>query len=178
MPFSEAVEQNRAFRVLLPKEDAKMYQSTANERARTRPRTDAELLQSAHGQVEIYLVYLREHETRNDLFDTRELPISKESLINAFRVVIATENRPSVRALLIKAGMTLAQFQDNIGEPMVIRPVTEPVRQRSNSQNKPDPAKARQFDRALLRLGEERMRLGFVFQSAQNIAEKRPFYHA
>ncbi|TWF53417.1 hypothetical protein [Neorhizobium alkalisoli] len=155
-----------------------MFHSTQNNREKIRPPTDAELLQSAHQQVEIYLVYLREHETRNDLFDTRELPISKESLVNAFRIVIATENRPNIRALLIKAGMTLAQFQDDIGQPMVIRPVTEPIMNRSDERRKADPARLRRFDLALLKLGEERIRLGRVFQSAQNIAERRPFHHA
>jgi hypothetical protein len=155
-----------------------MFHSTQNNREKIRPPTDAELLQSAHQQVEIYLVYLREHETRNDLFDTRELPISKESLVNAFRIVIATENRPNIRALLIKAGMTLAQFQDDIGQPMVIRPVTEPIMNRSDEHRKADPARLRRFDLALLKLGEERIRLGRVFQSAQNIAERRPFHHA
>lgn len=135
--------------------------------------TDAEVLQAAHRLVEIYLVYLRQHETGNDLFDARELPALKEALVNAFRVVIATESRPKVRALLVKAGMTLAQFQENIGRPMIIRPILPASARRRDAADRQDVMTLRRFDHALLRLGEERVRLGHVFQSAINIAENR-----
>jgi hypothetical protein len=143
-----------------------------------RPQSDAQILEAAHRLVELYLVYLREHETGNDIFDTRELPTSKEDLVNAFRVVIATENRPNVRALLVKAGMTLAQFQDNIGEPLPVRPVADLNGRRQSANGRIETARVRKFDRVLIRLGEERVRLGDIFQSALRIAEKKPIHHA
>jgi hypothetical protein len=141
------------------------------------PQNDAEVLQAAHQLVELYLLFLREQGPGHDLFDTRELPASKEALVNAFRVVIATEHRPNVRALLVKAGMTLAQFQENIGDPLTLKPLPATSRRQAAS-GRIDIARIRKFDRALLRLGEERVRLSHVFQNAARIAEGKPFHHA
>lgn len=142
------------------------------------PRTsDAQLLHAAHHLVDVYLLYLREHDTGSDLFDTRELPASKDALLNAFRVVIATESRPGVRALLTKAGMTLAQFHDDIGVRMSVQPA--PMRSELyDGHRSPNPTQIRRFDRALNRLAEERIRLGQIFRHACDIAEKKPVYHA
>ncbi len=139
--------------------------------------TDAQLLQAAHHLVDVYLVYLREHETGSDLFDTGELPASKGSLINAFRVVIATESRSGVRALLVKAGMTLAQFQDNIGPRMSVTPVKVKPKL-GDGYWRPDPGQIRRFDHALMRLGEDRIRLVRMFRHAADIAEHKPVHHA
>jgi hypothetical protein len=139
--------------------------------------TDAQLLQTAHRLVDIYLVYLREHETGSDLFDTRELPVSKGSLINAFRVVIATESRSGVRALLVKAGMTLAQFQENIGPRMSFKPASSNDKAR-DGRWRPDPGQIRRFDHALMRHGEERTRLVRMFRHAADIAEHKPIHDA
>lgn len=139
--------------------------------------TDAQLLQAAHHLVDIYLVYLREHETGSDLFDTRELPVSKGSLINAFRVVIATESRTGVRALLVKAGMTLAQFQENIGPRMSVSPA-HAKGARSEGYRQPTPGQIQQFDLALARLGEDRTRLVQMFRHAADVAEHKPVYNA
>jgi hypothetical protein len=139
--------------------------------------TDAQVLHAANHLVEVYLVYLREHETGSDVFDTRELPASKDALINAFRVVIATESRPGVRALLTRAGMTLAQFQEDVGPRMSVTPL--PRKGSSYDRHwKPDPGQIRKFDRTLLRLGEERARLTLVFQQAAQLAEQKPTHHA
>lgn len=146
--------------------------------------TDAQLLQAAHHLVDIFLVYLREHDTGSDLFDTEELPAAKEGLINAFRVVIATESRPGVRALLIKAGMALAQFQENIGPRMSVRSVERQNtgathnRYRREAPRHPGDGALRRFDRALMRLGEDRTRLVQVFRQAADIAEDKPVHHA
>ncbi len=139
--------------------------------------TDAQLLQAAHHLVDVYLVYLREHETGSDLFDTSELPASKGSLINAFRVVIATENRSGVRALLVKAGMTLAQFQENIGPRMSVRPAD--VKQKPGDwHRRPEPSQLRRFDHALMRHGEDRTKLVRMFRHAADIAEHKPIHNA
>jgi hypothetical protein len=142
------------------------------------PQTDAEILEAAHRLVELYLVYLREHDTGNDLFDTRDLPASKAFLVNAFGVVIATENRPGMRAHLVESGLTLAQFQDNIGEPVKVTPIPQINGRRGFRNSRVNIAQMRKFDRALLRVGEERVRLGNMFQNALRIAEKKPVHHA
>ena len=155
------------------------YNSTrsAGNNSDRRYQSDAQVLHAAHHLVEVYLVYLREHETGSDVFDAQELPASKDALINAFRVVIATESRPGVRTLLMKAGMTLAQFQENIGPRMSVKPA--PMRSDlHDGQQQVDPSQLRKFDHALHRLGEERARLVQVFQHASQIAEKKPVHHA
>ena len=139
--------------------------------------SDAQLLQAAHHLVDVYLMYLREHETGSDLYDTCELPASKGSLINAFRVVIATESRSGVRALLVKAGMTLAQFQDNIGPRMSFAPATT-TQKPSDGRWRPDPGQIRRLDRALMRHGEDRTRLVRIFGHAADIAEHKPIHDA
>jgi hypothetical protein len=140
-------------------------------------RTDAQVLHAANHLVEIYLVYLRENETGSDMFDAQELPASKAALINAFRVVIATESRPDIRALLTRAGMTLAQFQDNIGPRMSVTPVRD-ENAPYDRHWRPDPRQIRRFEQALTRLGKERERLTQVFHHASQIAERKPAHHA
>jgi hypothetical protein len=137
--------------------------------------TDADILEAAHRLVELHLTYLREHETANDLFDVRDLPASKDSLVNAFRLTLATENRSHIRTLLLKAGMTLAQFQENIGRPMIIKPLDRQKRNQGR-RNEFDAAVARRFDKALVQLGEERVRLGRIFQAAMKIAGDKPLH--
>ena len=139
--------------------------------------SDAQLLQAAHHLVDVYLMYLREHETGSDLYDTRELPASKGSLINAFRVVIATESRSGVRALLVKAGMTLAHFQDNIGQRMSFAPA-KPTQKPSDGRWRPEPGQIRRLDRALMRHGEDRTKLVNIFRHAADIAEHKPVHDA
>lgn len=140
--------------------------------------TDAQLLQAAHHLVDIFLLYMRQHEMGSDLYDTDELPASKEALVNAFRVVIATENRPGVRALLVKAGMSLAQFQDDVGARMSLRPVAVSSNVHDNGTGRPANGDIRRFDRVLMRHGEDRNRLSQIFRTAVEIAEHTPRHHA
>jgi hypothetical protein len=137
--------------------------------------TDADILEAAHRLVELHLTYLREHETENDLFDVRDLPASKDSLVNAFRLTLATENRSHIRTLLLKAGMTLAQFQENIGRPMIVKPRDGQKRSQAR-RSELDAAMARRLNKALIQLGEERVRLGRVFQDAMKIAGDKPVH--
>jgi hypothetical protein len=166
--------------VLEANEEAHMPYSDSATGARYesgRHETDAQVLHAAHHLVEIFLLFLREHNMGSDLLDSQELPASKKALVNAFRVVIATESRPGARALLVKAGLTLAQFQDDIGPRMSVTPVSA-----DNHQNdrhwKPEPGQMRRFDLALNRLGQERSQLTQIFQQALRMAEKKPTHHA
>ncbi|RWX77059.1 hypothetical protein EPK99_15480 [Neorhizobium lilium] len=138
--------------------------------------TDADVLEAAHHLVDIHLIFLREHEIGNSILDSNELPVGKDAFVNAFRVVIATENRPNIRSLLVKAGITLAHFQDNIGDPIILRPA--PDSEHSAFRGRVDIARIRTVDRAILNLGEERLRLAQIFQKASRLAEGKKFYHA
>ncbi|AYC99726.1 hypothetical protein [Neorhizobium sp. NCHU2750] len=143
--------------------------------------TDAQLLQAAHHLVDLFLIHIREHEMGGDLFDTEELPVGKEALINAFRVVIATESRPGVRALLVKAGMRLAQFQDNVGPRISVRPAIHGFRAQAGQtqagnagSRRPAASELRRFDKALMQLGKDQNRLVHIFRHASEIAEHKP----
>jgi hypothetical protein len=140
--------------------------------------SDADVLEAAHHLVDVYLAVLREHEVTGCVLDACELPAARESFVNAFRVVIATENRPNVRALLVKTGLTLAQFQDNIGDPLAVQPEARPTGRSSASRNRADPARIRKINRAMLELGQEQLRLGHVFETAAKIAGGKLFHHA
>lgn len=91
---------------------------------RSRKPSDAEVLDKAEALVEKFLVFLRANAIGRDAFDTNALPVAKTTLINAFRLVIATEPRQNYRAQLLKAGMTLAHFQDDVGPRMSLLPVS------------------------------------------------------
>ena len=140
--------------------------------------SDADVLEAAHHLVDVYLAFLREHEITGCMLDTCELPAAKDSFVNAFRVVIATENRPNMRALLVKTGLTLAQFQDNIGEPLTVQPEARPAGRSSTSRNRADPARIRKINRAIVELAQEQLRLGHVFETAAKIAGGKLFHHA
>jgi hypothetical protein len=134
-------------------------------------RSDAETLAAAHQLVDLYLTYLREHETDGGLFDVHDLPAPKDAIINAFRVVIATEIRASVRGLMMTAGMTLARFQD---EASYARDVRQPLRPGSRKLSWwMKDAKIRRSDRTLRQVGEESARLETIFRHAMTMAEGR-----
>ena len=84
--------------------------------------SDAEVLAKAEMLVEKFLLFLRGNAIGRDVFDTNALPLPKKTLINAFRLVIATEPRATYRQQLLKAGMTLAHFQEDVGPPMSLQP--------------------------------------------------------
>ncbi|WP_086999804.1 hypothetical protein [Rhizobium sullae] len=85
---------------------------------------DTEILEAAHNLVDQYLVFSEEEQVGNDLVDEIELPVPKPVLIKSFGLVIAAEHRPHIRAPLIKAGMTLAQYCDDLGPRIRLKPTT------------------------------------------------------
>ncbi len=139
--------------------------------------TDASVLEAAHRLVDAFLIFLREHETGDSVFDASELPATKDALINAFRVVIATENRVHIRSGMIKTGMMLAQFQENVGAPLLVRPMPD-SRRPANARSRVDIATVRKVDRVILKLGEDRIRLAQVFHKASKLAEGKVFHDA
>jgi len=129
-------------------------------------RVDAELLGTAYQLVDIYLLFARDNDIGNDLVDEVELPTVKAALVDAFRLAIAAEVRPNIRTLLIKAGMTLAQYHRGLGCRIPIRALTPQGR----PQGVPPQCAPRQFQRrlnkALLASAEERVRLVDIFHRA------------
>lgn len=137
--------------------------------------SDAETLAAAHRLVDAYLTYLREHDTgggaSDNLLDAHDLPAAKDAIINAFRVVIATESRSAVRGLMVQAGMTLALFQENMDA--ILAPRQAPSRQGERSSSRPGIAKADDLAQVMRRVGEERAHLAAIFRQAAGMAEER-----
>jgi hypothetical protein len=145
---------------------------------RARLPSDADVLEAAHRLADRYLAFLRELEITDHVMDVRELPASKESIANAFCVVIATEHRPNVRLLLVKAGVTLARFQENIGDPLMVHLEAEPPVRQPASRHRVDHARIRKINRALLELGQDELQLRHAFDKAAKLAGGRLFHHA
>ncbi|KRB49242.1 hypothetical protein ASE04_18925 [Rhizobium sp. Root708] len=118
-------------------------------------------LEAANDAVSEFVRFVRDTDVGNDLVDEIELPIPKHMLVEAFSRVIAAEDRPDVRALLVKAGLTLSQYHVGLGERIKVRPIPSDTRQRS-----PDVLLARRFTRTLLLTASERTRLTDVYRTA------------
>lgn len=118
-------------------------------------------LEAANDAVSEFVRFVRDNSVGNDLVDEIELPIPKHLLIAAFTRVIAAENRPDIRALLVKAGLTLSQYHVGLGERIKLRPI--PAGSRCRQSN---PSLARKLAFALLLTATERTRLTEIYQNA------------
>lgn len=82
------------------------------EIATSEPTLETATLIHAGNIVRQLLVYLKANPIRDMvLVDIDDLPLPKSTLINAFRLLIASEARLEQRAQLQKVGLLLAQFQ-------------------------------------------------------------------
>ena len=118
-------------------------------------------LHAANEAVSGFVCFVRDNNVGNDLVDEIELPIPKSVLIEAFKLVIVAEERPEIRALLLKAGLTLCQYHVGLGERIKVRPITSPKREKAE-----DTWLAIKFKRTLLYTAVERTRLTKVYQNA------------
>ncbi|CDM61137.1 hypothetical protein LPU83_pLPU83c_0575 (plasmid) [Rhizobium favelukesii] len=109
----------------------------------------------ANHLIDEFLLFMKEDEIGNDLIDEIELPVQKNALVEAFRIAIAAERQPTVRALLIKAGMTLAQFRIGLGNRIRLTPLTPHGR----SPQLRSCAFERRLERILIATAEERVHL-------------------
>ncbi|MGA1803937.1 hypothetical protein [Rhizobium sp. HT1-10] len=76
------------------------------------PAFEAAAVLHAGRAVREFLVYLKANPiTDTVILDGDELPLSKATIVNAFRLLIAYETRMEQRAQLQKVGLLLAQFQ-------------------------------------------------------------------
>lgn len=122
---------------------------------------DPEVVEANH-LIDNFLRFVRDNEVCNDLIDEIELPVSKLVLVKAFHIAIASERRPQIRALLVKAGVSLCQYRPELGNRIRIIPVTP--------HGRPAPRQSRTHERrleqALLATADERIRLGDLYQRA------------
>lgn len=149
--------------------------------SKTSHATDAELLHRAKSIVDDFVEYLANQPIGMDVVDASELPHSRKMLVNAFRLLIATELRPKIRERLRTVGATLAQFQDDIGQRMCLRPAedgggvpSDAELERLIKEHRHQLAK---FDRAFKAVDPERNRLDALFRKSMHIAERRQWEH-
>ena len=112
--------------------------------------------------IDQFLLFVRDNEVGNDLVDEIELPIAKSVLVSAFGISIAAERRPDIRALLIKAGLTLAQYRSGLGNRISMKSVTPHGRLRQPQSR----VFEQRLRRALMAVAAERIQLGDRFQRA------------
>ena len=79
-------------------------------------------LERAQQFIDEFLVFVKANDVCHDVIDEIELPAPKSLLVSAFCVVIAAERRPDIRSLLIKAGITLAQYRPGLGPRIRVTP--------------------------------------------------------
>ena len=115
-------------------------------------------LGQANAVVDEYLHLVKEGDIGRQLIDEIELPVRKRLLVKAFCTVIAAEHRPDMRALLIRAGLTLAQYQSGIGGRICLKPGhgTSASHQRSRLS-------AHRLEAILFTAAADRVRLGDLF---------------
>ncbi len=113
-------------------------------------------LERASALVDDYLRFVKANDIRKQVVDDIELPIPKLGLVEAFCVAVAAEHRPDTRALLIRAGLALAQYQPEIGPRISMEAKHHCRAERSRLS-------ARRLENILFMVAEERVRLGDLF---------------
>jgi hypothetical protein len=113
-------------------------------------------LERANALVDDYLRFVKANDIRKQVIDEIELPVPKLRLVKAFCVAIACERRPDTRALLIRAGLALAQYQPGIGPRIFIGAHHHFRSERSRFA-------ARRLENILFMVAEARVRLGDLF---------------
>lgn len=122
---------------------------------------EAWVLHAANEAVSEFVRFVRDNSVGNDLLDEIELPLPKSVLIEAFKRVIVAEQRPEMRALLLKAGLMLSHYHVGLGERIKVTPVASHRREKSA-----DPRFEVKFKRILLFTASEKTRLTKVYQEA------------
>jgi Tfp pilus assembly protein PilE len=115
--------------------------------------------------VNDYLRFVRDTDVGTDLVDEIELPLPKRILVEAFKDVIVAEERREVRALLLKAALTLSQYHVRLGERIRIRATTAFEMPAST-----DSRLALRFNRTLQATAVERSRLNEIFRIALKLS--------
>lgn len=122
-------------------------------------------LEAAQDTVNDYLRFVRDTDVGTDLVDEIELPLPKRILVEAFKDVIVAEERREVRALLLKAALTLSQYHVRLGERIRIR-ATAAFEMPASI----DSRLALRFNRTLQATAVERFRLNEIFRIALKLS--------
>ncbi|PWE53614.1 hypothetical protein DEM27_24825 [Metarhizobium album] len=99
-----------------------MQTSQTRPNAGTDFMSDADVLEAAGDLVDAFLATVRDQAPGSDILDTDLLPNTKARIENGIRLAIVTEPREQVRRRLVAAGQVLAQFQDDVGSRISLRP--------------------------------------------------------
>ena len=132
--------------------------------------SDADVLLQAAELVEAFTVLLRVENVANDILDTEELPASKATMINAFRLVIATELDVQDSQRLARVGRKLSRFQDNVGLRISLTPAHSAA---PKAARRSDREAARRFDKLFERVAQEALQLDRLFDVSVRIAARR-----
>jgi hypothetical protein len=100
-----------------------MTKTHGKDRIDTEFMSDAEVLKIATDLVEAFLRLVQHERPGHDILDATLLPANRTALENAFRLALMTEPREDVRRKLVAAGSGLAQFQDGVGQRVLLVPV-------------------------------------------------------
>jgi len=119
-------------------------------------------LERAQQFIDEFLVFVKANDVCHDVIDEIELPAPKSLLVSAFCVVIAAERRPDIRSLLIKAGITLAQYRPGLGPRIRVTPGSP----RWRSEPTMSKVHGRRLEQTLLRVAEERVQLAETYLRA------------
>jgi hypothetical protein len=119
-------------------------------------------LERAQQFIDEFLVFVKANDVCHDVIDEIELPAPKSLLVSAFCVVIAAERRPDIRSLLIKAGITLAQYRPGLGPRIRVTPGSP----RWRSEPTMSKVHSRRLEQTLLRVAEERVQLAETYLRA------------
>lgn len=138
------------------------------ETAASEPAMEAAPLLHAGNIVRQFLVYLKANPIeRAGIVNIDELPLPKASLINAFRLLIASEVRLKQRAQLQKAGLLLAWFQ--AVEPEMAEQADDPLESWIDTVQDTTASK----DGCWLAAYREQEKLTELFEISARMAERR-----
>ncbi|AYD05205.1 hypothetical protein NCHU2750_58370 (plasmid) [Neorhizobium sp. NCHU2750] len=130
--------------------------------------SDADLLEAAGGLVDAFLTTIRDQAPGSDILDTGLLPNSKTRIENGFRLSIVTEPRLNVRRRLVAAGKVLAQFQDDVGSRISLKPAID-----GGGDGLFGAMSSRHLERLLALMEIDHIRLSAMFEHADEVANRR-----
>ncbi len=130
--------------------------------------SDADVLEAAGDLVDAFLTTIRDQVPGGYILDTDLLPNSKTRTENGFRLAIVTEPRQHVRRRLVAAGKVLAQFQDDVGSRISLKPAID-----GSGHGLFGGLSSRHLERLLASTEMDHIRLSAMFEHADEVATRR-----
>lgn len=130
--------------------------------------TDAEVLDAAYRIVSSTRKFFVVEPPGQDIIDETTLPFVRSTIVNAFRLAIATEPRADLRNDLVIEGSLLAQYQGDVGPRISVTPASVQL------DTVKDEGRYRyHLDRLFEQVVVDRRRLRGLFGRASRIAERK-----